>query len=512
MKSGRIFLGWLLAAALLPGASLALYVVDSGTCGDGLTWSLDSSGSLTVSGAGPMADYAFEKDVPWRADSDRITHVVVENGVTAIGTRAFSDCAGLKSAVIPDSVTVIGDNAFWACSGLTDIAIPDGVTAIGKNAFWACSGLTGVTIPDGVTCIRDRAFSGCSGLTDVVLPGGLTDIGEGAFQNCTGLTGVTIPDGVTYIGKDAFSGCVGLTDIAIPDGVTSIRSGAFEGCGELTDVTIPDGVTVIEADAFHGCSGLTDIAIPDGVTSIGDHAFWGCTDLTGIALPAGMTFLGEDVFFGCESLESICFGGTVEQWHRLTKTHQQAGLAWIEIRFAGEEPLFADVDNSAYYAVPALWAALRGISNGTDADCFSPDDPCTRGQAVTFLWRAAGMPEPTGAENPFADISGEDYCYKAVLWAAETGVTNGTSPTAFSPDNPCTRGQVVTFLYRLAGMPVPIGPNPFRDVGTDAYYLRAVLWAVSKGVTNGTTPGSFSPGEPCTRGQIVTFLYRAAAV
>ena len=130
-------------------------------------------------------------------------------------------------------------------------------------------------------------------------------------------------------------------------------------------------------------------------------------------------------------------------------------------------------------------------------------------QVMTFLWRAAGCPEPSSRTNPFKDVVSGKFYYKAVLWAVEKGITNGTSATTFSPDEPCTRGQVVTFLHRYEGKPAPGSSTcPFTDVASGRFYYTAVLWAVNKGVTNGTSATTFSPDAPCTRGQVVTFLYR----
>ena len=177
----------------------------------------------------------------------------------------------------------------------------------------------------------------------------------------------------------------------------------------------------------------------------------------------------------------------------------------------GEKFSFDDVDPGAYYAEAVDWAVEKGITAGTGATTFSPEDGCTRGQVVTFLWRTEGEPEPAGSANPFRDVKPGDYFYKAVLWAVEKGITKGTSKTAFSPDDVCTIGQIVTFLHRWKGEPKPAGSvNPFRDVKTADYYFEPVLWAVEKGVTTGTDKTHFSPGDDCTRGQIVTFLKRSA--
>ncbi len=173
---------------------------------------------------------------------------------------------------------------------------------------------------------------------------------------------------------------------------------------------------------------------------------------------------------------------------------------------------FVDVKERDYFYTPVLWAVDKGITNGMGKGKFAPENPCTRGQIVTFLWRACGSPEPMEQSNPFSDVSTSAYYYKAVLWAVENGITNGTGKGKFSPDDTCTRGQVATFLWRAQGKPTPTSSaNPFNDVSSKTYYYDAVLWAVEKGVTNGTGKGRFSPDDNCTRGQIVTFLYRALA-
>lgn len=169
---------------------------------------------------------------------------------------------------------------------------------------------------------------------------------------------------------------------------------------------------------------------------------------------------------------------------------------------------FVDVPADAYYYDAVLWAAKEGITSGTDAVHFSPNATCTRAQAVTFLWRAAGSPAPKSSTMPFTDVAESAYYADAVLWAVENGITNGTSDTTFSPNATCSRAQIVTFLWRSQESPAADTVNPFTDVAADAYYNSAVLWAVENGITAGTTATTFSPNNDCTRAQIVTFLYR----
>ena len=169
---------------------------------------------------------------------------------------------------------------------------------------------------------------------------------------------------------------------------------------------------------------------------------------------------------------------------------------------------FIDVNEDDYFFSAVLWADENGITTGTSDTTFSPDMTCTRAQAVTFLWRAAGSPEPKSNVMPFEDVAAEAYYYKAVLWAVENSITNGTSSTTFSPDADCTRAQIVTFLWRSQKSPAITAANPFADVAAEAYYYDAVLWAVDEKITNGTSSTTFSPDTDCTRAQIVTFLYR----
>ena len=170
--------------------------------------------------------------------------------------------------------------------------------------------------------------------------------------------------------------------------------------------------------------------------------------------------------------------------------------------------VFVDVATGSYYEDAVDWAVENGITKGTDDTHFSPDGICTRAQAVTFLWRAAGSPKPEPCAMPFTDVPVGSYYYDAVLWAVENGITKGTSDTTFSPNMTCTRAQIVAFLWRSEKSPAAGTANPFADVKSDAYYADAVLWAVKENITKGTTSTTFSPNADCTRAQIVTFLWR----
>lgn len=261
----------------------------SGQCGDNLTWTYDQeTQTLTISGTGemwPRQDNWFSLDV---------AHVIVEEGVTSIGSSAFSDCENLRDVVIPEGVTTIESGAFQNCTSLTKARLPEGLTTIGSNAFFRCFELSEFNIPESVTEIGMFAFSGCKSLTEIV-----------------------IPKGVTAIWPNVFDGCIGLTKVSIAEGVTEIGTYAFMGCTSLTELVLPESVTTIESCAFSNCDNLTRISLPEGLTTIGEVAFGGCVSLTKITIPKGVTSIGKNAFDRCRNLNTIFFGGTTEEWEAL---------------------------------------------------------------------------------------------------------------------------------------------------------------------------------------------------
>lgn len=197
-------------------------------------------------------------------------------------------------------------------------------------------------------------------------------------------------------------------------------------------------------------------------------------------------------------------------WGRTITREEIEGKYDVYTRY----PEFTDIgsrEENRYYYEPVLWAVKNDITSGTSETTFEPESVCTRGQIVTFLWRTNGCPEPETAVNPFTDVSATEYYYKAVLWAVENKITLGASETTFDPNASCTRGQVATFLWRASNKPASTAQNPFTDVPATEYYYEPVIWAVENKITAGTSETTFDPDDPCTRGQIVTFLYRTFA-
>lgn len=592
------------------------YTAPSGLMNINVQYEMNSAtGVLTISGTG-AAEWDWEhitgSDFHWLAP----TAVVVEEGITSLDDGLFSECSQLTSVSLPNTLTRISGYTFEYCTALTSIQIPDSVTTIGSGAFNYCSALTSIQIPDSVTTIGDSAFSGCTSLTDIQIPDSVTEIGYRAFQG-TGLTSLTLPKSIAKLSYNTFAHCENLTDIQISedclnyklvDGVIYDKSGetlVFVPFYKTGSYTVPDGVTTI-ADSAVSYTGITDITLPKTVTSIGAGAFWhnaqltrvkftnlndtvniqscafaNCPNLTAVNLPAAITYqrfewdidgnpyISETIagmaygmfenctslpqltipgniksigyadfnfcsklssiiipsgvsaidmyaFYSCDTLTDVYYCGSQEQW------------AQIEISDNGNDPLknatihynyvvepespFSDIqDPGAYYYDAVLWASKNDITQGVGDGKFAPDNACKRAQVVTFLWRAMGSPEPTRSDCPFDDVAAGSYYYKAVLWAVENGITTGTSTTRFSPNATVTRGQFVTFLWRAEGKPSYTASNPFTDLTAGSYYYDAVLWAVENGITTGTSKVHFAPSKACVRGQVVTFLYRDLA-
>lgn len=461
-----------------------------------------------------------------------LTSVTIPGSAASVGSGAFYKCADLKSVTIERGVTTIDDSSFMECTALTDITIPGTVTSIERQAFDGCTALESITIPNSVTAIKDMAFFGCSNLKRADLPDSVTSLGNGVFTGCPKLESLTVPASMTSIGIGAFQGRTDLESFVIPDHITEISDRAFYDCTNLKSVTIPDSVTIIRYAAFRGCTGLESVTIPSSVTTIENEVFAGCTGmttmtipegvitignsatpytLTSITLPTSVTSIGNSIFGG--RMKDVYYAGTEEQWkaisiaeksfvERVTVHYNSAGP---ETPAAGNTG-FSDVPAGAYYEDAVKWAVEKKITVGTSDTAFSPDLTCTTAQILTFLWRANSSPEPAPG-GTFSDVSSGDYYYKAALWAREKGLVSGNT---FGGNTPCTRSATVTYLWKLAGSPAASGGN-FTDVPSGADCTQAVAWAVEKGVTSGTSATAFSPDSTCTRGQIVTFLYRDLA-
>ena len=470
-----------------------------------------------------------------------IRHVIIPKTVANIGTWAFSDCGSLRSVQILGTIEE-SDWSFSGCSELDDIVFGSEVKKIPGRLFQDCTGLTHVEIPGGITEIGNFAFSGCTNLANVTFNKGLKKVGFDAFLGCVALKNIVLPEGLNSLDA-SFKDCISIESVYIPATIEE-SDWAFSGCQKLSNVTFGSGIEKVPGRLFQDCTGLTHIEIPGTVTEIGNWAFSGCDALKSISFGKYMSSIAFCSFSKCTNLTDVYYGGTQPQWAEIKIDSNNDPLIGATIHYNADipntpdtkpeptptpgptdkptptppvtptpsptsTPKFTDVKSGAYYYDAVIWAVKKGVTSGTGNNKFSPNASCTRGQIVTFLWRAAGSPDPVSSANPFSDVKPSDYFYKAVLWAVENNITSGIGGGRFGPGGACTRGQAVTFLWRAEKSPNASAGSLFSDVKSGSYYEKAVDWAVSKNVTSGTGNGKFSPDASCTRGQIVTFLYRA---
>lgn len=330
----------------VPVSSVSLYkstqnwrsvanIQPTGVCGDNLTWKINPEGELSIEGEGRMYDYT-QKDAPWSSTS--VKTVVIKEGVTHIGERAFEDCTGLTSITLPESVNSIGDGAFSGCYNQYEMHISSieawcnidfeteechPLWNSAANLYLNGELLTELSIPNTITTIKDHAFVSFYNLTSITLPENLTSIGEEAFYGCTNLVSVNIPKSVTSIGDRAFSSCSNMNSIIVENdnsvydsrnncnAIIETKSNTlFHGC---STTIIPKGVTSIKEYAFEYCTGLTSIIIPEGVKSIGRHSFGYCRNLAEISIPASIISIGDRAFNGVSSgeLEVYCYADNI---------------------------------------------------------------------------------------------------------------------------------------------------------------------------------------------------------
>ena len=449
--------------------------IGSGTCGENLTWVLDDSGTLTISGTGLMDSWASSSRTPWARIKNSIEKIVIENGATSIGNYGFYGCVNLQSVIVPEGITSIGKCVFYNCENLQSITIPQSVNSIGFSAFSRCKGLQNINIPNGVTVIEKSLFQECTGLQKIAIPNTITTIGYGAFYGCTSLKDVTVPDSVASIDGYAFHGCSGLENIILGKGVTGIGDAAFRFCTGVEEVTIPDGVTDIVYATFAGCTGLQNILIPDSVTKIGNAAF-----------------------DECDGLSTVCYSGTKEQKNKISISEQNSPLLNANWKYEMKEIIsyFADIQKTSWQYQSARYACDRGLMAGKGTGVygnikFDPNSAISREEFVQVLYNSQGKPS-VSVINKFPDV-GETAWYKnAVLWANENNIANGTGAGIFGTGQNISRQDLAMMLYKFAKLKRcdlslnEEGIARFADRNQIAKYAETAMnWAVTHGVLKG---------------------------
>ena len=452
-----------LMLALVP-AAFAADVVDSGTCGSGVTWTLGTDGRLTIDGSGRIRDYSETDPAPWKGAA--VKEVVIREGVTSVGACAFTDCTEIASVQLPSTLTTLGD----------------------------------------------RCFAGCISLTSIELPHALMSVISGAFANCLRLRSFSMAGGDNY-------------DFAVRDGVLMTASGkgivAYPAARPGIRYDVPDGVTGIARYAFSG-SGLMIVSLPTSLYSISDYAFSNCTRLMYIGIPAEMYYMAEwGVFEGDDQLQEIYYTGTWEQWQRMTQPCFRLLPAGATVYYETQMDVvtaadaFADVSESSWSFPGIDFCYTMDYMSGVGGGLFEPETPTTRAQIVQIFYNFIGEPEVSG-ETPFTDLTA-DWYKTAVLWAYQTGVTSGVGATTFAPDAPVTREQIAVMFLAFADKVLNMRNggeaadlSAFPDSGRVSSWARdAMADAVSLGLISGvrTDDGTFlCPQSSATREQIATIL------
>ncbi len=490
-----------------------------------------------------------------------MVRIVIPEGVTAIGQYAFH-AAGPNDITIPVSLKSVYAGTFMSGGLYIDVHYK------GTEAQWNAidfatdnAGLTEADIHFETTCDHDMAID--MGKTATCTEEGLTMSKYCKTCNEVFAEQRVLPkaahekdwQGCKYCGVDVFAGRESAGDFgnglhwefntidnrltvsgegAIPDYESSAETPWSAWTTDIKGVWIKDGITSIGSHAFSDCVNMGYANVDHPAANIGNYAFANCVALVGFEIGNQAEFIGAHAFDGCFRLLELTVSGAVKSIEKnafsdtglIRVTYKGSEAAWNEIEIgSGNEALlnadisfaqpvdyvenpFTDVANTDWFANPVLWAFDTGVTGGTSATTFGPNNFCTRAQVVTFLYAAAGKREVTAAENPFEDVADDAWYAKPVLWAVENGITSGIDATHFGPDVTCTRAQVVTFLYAAAGKPDITASSTFDDVADTDWYAKPVIWAKENDVTGGISATEFGPNQTCTRAQVVTFLYK----
>ena len=422
---------------------------------------------------------------------------------------------------------------------ITTVALPDGKVGDAYNQTLAATGTNPITwgieagtLPDGLTLVGDTIKGTPSKAGEFKFTVKATNSGGSDTKELT--IKIADAESAKYHNVTLTDAGTGATGAGSHAERTTVNIYAGTKSGYTFNGWTSDDVTVLSASSKNASFVMPDKDVTvkanwvynGGGSSGGGYTYYtikATAGVNGSISPTGNVSVreGRDQTFTITPnkgyavakvlIDSKNVGAVKSYTFENVKKNHTIEVVFMKASGNPQTGVFVDVPEGSYYEEAVNWAVEKGITTGTDATHFSPDGICTRAQAVTFLWRAAGSPAAKSAVMPFTDVKAGSYYYDAVLWAVENGITKGTSDTMFSPDATCSRAQIVTFLWRSQKSPAAGTANPFTDVKASAYYADAVLWAVKEDVTKGTTNTTFSPDANCTRAQIVTFIWRALA-
>ena len=448
-----LVLAVVLALCLLPATAYAATTA-SGACGKNLTWSLSSTGTLTISGKGAMAAYDSGK-MPWIAYKNQIKSVVLAKGITSIAYLSFSGYTKLTSVQIPDSVTDIGASAFDNCTALSDMTLPKNLKTLGWLAFTGCSSLKTLTMPASLTESGGSAFSKCTGLKEVYFEKGSKAVEFEQFRFCTSLEKVVLPAGLERIGIDAFTGCTSLKSLSIPASVVEIGKYPARSCTSLQEITVASGNRYYTS--WNGALYTKDmktliqypggrtggVVIPQGVETLHLDSI-SCPGMSSILLPASLKLIASAAFYGCDHLTDVYYAGTEAQWALVDKGRTNEALSQAKIHYNYKNalpPVTAKAEYIASTGKPYLkWTAVDG------ANRYYVYRSTTKDGTYSFLGSTANLNYTDSAAN-----AGTTYYYKI-----KAGIVNGAksaSSAAVAVTCRCARPVVKPSYVGASGKP-----------------------------------------------------------
>ena len=449
-----LVLAVVLALCLLPATAYAATTA-SGACGKNLTWSLSSTGTLTISGKGAMAKYDSGK-MPWIAYKNQIKSVVLAKGITSIAYLSFSGYTKLTSVQIPDSVTDIGASAFDNCTALSDMTLPKNLKTLGWLAFAGCSSLKTLTIPASLTEGGGSAFSKCTGLKEVYFEKGSKAVESTQFLGCTSLEKVVLPAGLERIGTEAFTGCTSLKSLNIPASVAEIGMYPASACTSLQEITVASGNRYYTSQngalytkdmkkliQFPG--GRTGgVVIPQGVETLGLNSIT-CPGMTSILLPASLKLIASGAFYGCDHLTDVYYAGTKAQWALVDKKgsmNEALNQAKMHYNYKNAlPPVTAKAEYIASTGKPYLkWTPVEGAAKyevyrsgtkngtytllGTTANLNYTDNKANAGYTYYYKVKAVSKVKSTANSYYSTVVAATCHCAKPVVKIATTSAGN----------------------------------------------------------------------------------------
>ena len=311
-------LGLVVMLCIITAFAVCVHAESSGTCGDNLTWTLDSNGTLTISGKGEMDDYEYKNiqrtywsTAPWGRET--VKNIVINEGVTKIGKYAFAYLSLAESVTIPNTVKNIETSSFASCIKLKNVQIENGLEKIGDYAFLSCYELEEIKIPNSVQSFGTKSFGSCKTLKKINIPSGITEIPESMFSICTELSEIDLPDTVTKIGYQAFSSS-GVKSVHMSQNIQTIQDWAFYACNNLLDIDLPNGLKDVGSMAFGNCTSLQTLIIPDSMNCIRNAAFNGCYNLKTVNIPDSITNIESIAFGDCSNIRDVFYDNTKEKW------------------------------------------------------------------------------------------------------------------------------------------------------------------------------------------------------